>query len=28
MYKTLRLGDRGADVAYLQRQLVAAGARI
>ncbi|KVD05119.1 peptidoglycan-binding protein [Burkholderia ubonensis] len=28
MYKTLRLGDRGADVGYLQRQLVAAGARL
>ncbi|VWD35907.1 N-acetylmuramidase domain-containing protein [Burkholderia contaminans] len=28
MYKTLRLGDRGTDVGYLQRQLVAAGARI
>ncbi|MFP3335301.1 peptidoglycan-binding domain-containing protein, partial [Pseudomonas sp. SIMBA_064] len=28
MYKTLRLGDRGADVSYLQRQLIAAGARI
>lgn len=28
MYKTLRLGDRGADVSYLQRQLVAAGARL
>jgi hypothetical protein len=26
--KTLRLGDRGADVAYLQRQLIAAGARL
>ncbi|MBO7930919.1 DUF3380 domain-containing protein [Burkholderia pseudomallei] len=28
MYKTLRLGDRGADVSYLQRQLIAAGARL
>ncbi|WP_333968604.1 N-acetylmuramidase domain-containing protein [Burkholderia cepacia] len=28
MYKTLRLGDRGADVSYLQRQLINAGARI
>ncbi|MCA8205550.1 N-acetylmuramidase domain-containing protein [Burkholderia sp. AU33545] len=28
MYKTLRLGDRGTDVGYLQRQLVAAGARL
>ncbi|EDT38603.1 N-acetylmuramidase domain-containing protein [Burkholderia ambifaria] len=28
MYKTLRLGDRGTDVGYLQRQLVAASARI
>ncbi|KWC65061.1 N-acetylmuramidase domain-containing protein [Burkholderia ubonensis] len=28
MYKTLRLGDRGADVGYLQRQLVASGARL
>ncbi|MCA8305452.1 N-acetylmuramidase domain-containing protein [Burkholderia seminalis] len=28
MYKTLRLGDRGTDVGYLQRQLVGAGARI
>ncbi|WP_071335486.1 N-acetylmuramidase domain-containing protein [Burkholderia contaminans] len=28
MYKTLRLGDRGTDVGYLQRQLVAAGASI
>ncbi|HEM8998958.1 TPA: DUF3380 domain-containing protein [Burkholderia cenocepacia] len=28
MYKTLRVGDRGTDVGYLQRQLVAAGARI
>ncbi|KVG07262.1 peptidoglycan-binding protein [Burkholderia vietnamiensis] len=28
MYKTLRLGDRGADVSYLQRQLIATGARL
>ncbi|UEP28268.1 N-acetylmuramidase domain-containing protein [Burkholderia sp. B21-007] len=28
MYKTLRVGDRGTDVGYLQRQLVAAGARL
>lgn len=28
MYKTLRVGDRGADVSYLQRQLIAAGARL
>lgn len=28
MYKTLRIGDRGADVSYLQRQLIAAGARL
>ncbi|WP_270955745.1 N-acetylmuramidase domain-containing protein [Burkholderia pseudomallei] len=28
MYKTLRLGDRGVDVSYLQRQLIAAGARL
>ncbi|MEK7919229.1 N-acetylmuramidase domain-containing protein [Burkholderia contaminans] len=28
MYKTLRLGDRGADVSFLQRQLIAAGARL
>ncbi|AJY65950.1 N-acetylmuramidase domain-containing protein [Burkholderia glumae] len=28
MYKTLRLGDRGSDVSYLQRQLIAAGARL
>ncbi|KVQ18645.1 N-acetylmuramidase domain-containing protein [Burkholderia cepacia] len=28
MYKTLRMGDRGTDVGYLQRQLVAAGAHI
>ncbi|MGU2443282.1 N-acetylmuramidase domain-containing protein [Burkholderia cenocepacia] len=28
MYKTLRLGNRGADVSYLQRQLIAAGARL